>query len=173
VQTSARTRGRGNHRETHRASVALRSNPTQGPGVGRNVAGRAAPALDGRARPARGRDRRKNPQGQQIMTADTVTEDTVTEATVLRLERLIPAPPENVFDAWTEPQILAQWWGPEGFTTPSPQVDLRVGGSYRTVMIAADGGEFIATGTYRGIERPRRLIFTWAWEKEGARGHET
>ena len=102
------------------------------------------------------------------MTADTVTEDTV-----LRLERLIPASPEDVFDAWTEPQILAQWWGPEGFTTPSPQVDLRVGGSYRTVMIAADGGEFIATGMYREIERPRRLIFTWAWEKEGARGHET
>src|ERR1700737_488796 len=112
-------------------------------GFRRILTGSARPGALAETRPAAGPDPCKNPQGQQIITADRVTEDTVTEATVLRLERLIPAPPEDVFDAWTEPQILAQWWGPEGFTTPSPQVDLRVGGSYRTVMIAADGGEFI------------------------------
>jgi uncharacterized protein YndB with AHSA1/START domain len=97
----------------------------------------------------------------------------MTDETVLRLERLIPATPEDVFDAWTQPEIMTQWWGPEGFRTPSPEVDLRAGGRYRTVMIASDGAEFIASGVFREIQRPRRLVFTWAFEKEGERGHET
>jgi uncharacterized protein YndB with AHSA1/START domain len=98
----------------------------------------------------------------------------MTDDTVLRLERLIPAPPEQVFDAWIQPDLLIKWWGPEGFTTPAPDMDVRSGGRWRTVMVAPNGGEFIACGVYRTIERPRRLVFTWGWEDErGIRGHET
>jgi uncharacterized protein YndB with AHSA1/START domain len=104
-------------------------------------------------------------------------EEVVTEETMLRLERLIPASPEQVFDAWVQPELLVKWWGPEGYTTPSPEVDVREGGRWRTVMIDSKGGEFIVGGVYRSIQRPRRLVFTWTWERQNdtpvAQPHET
>jgi uncharacterized protein YndB with AHSA1/START domain len=90
------------------------------------------------------------------------------------LERLIAASPERVFDAWVDPALLVQWWGPEGFTTPELKIDLRRDGRWRTVLQTPDGERHIVSGVYRIIERPRRLVFTWAWEDEaGRRGHES
>ena len=92
----------------------------------------------------------------------------------LVLERLIPASPERVFDAWVDPGLLVQWWGPEGFSTPEVKIDVRRDGRWRTVMVAPDGGRHIVSGVYRTIDRPQRLVFTWAWEDEaGRRGHES
>ncbi|MCW5771447.1 MAG: SRPBCC domain-containing protein [Rhodospirillaceae bacterium] len=91
---------------------------------------------------------------------------------VLRLEREFKAPPERVFAAFTDPRLLAQWFGPEGMACPVCEVDLRVGGGYRACM-RGDAGEHWVSGTYRAIEPPRRLAFTWAWEENGRRGHET
>lgn len=90
---------------------------------------------------------------------------------VLRLEREFKAPPERVFAAFTDPKLLAQWWGPEGMTCPVCEVDLRVGGRYRTCM-RGERDNWVS-GVYREIAPPRRLAFTWAWEENGARGHET
>lgn len=93
---------------------------------------------------------------------------------VLRLERLIHGTPEAVFDAWTKPERLVKWWGPEGFTVPEHTLDVRVGGAWRTVMRSPEGSDHIVNGVYREIDRPHRLVFTWAWEQEdGSRGHET
>jgi len=98
----------------------------------------------------------------------------MSEDRTLKLERLIPGKPEAVFDAWTKPERLVEWWGPEGFTCPEHALDVRVGGAWRTVMRSPDGGNHICSGIYREIERPRRLAFTWAWDQEdGSRGHET
>jgi uncharacterized protein YndB with AHSA1/START domain len=94
------------------------------------------------------------------------------EDRVLRLEREFRAPPERVFAAFTDPKLLAQWWGPEGMTCPVCEIDLRVGGRYRTCM-RGDSGDHWLSGVYREIVPPRRLVFTWAWEQSGARGHET
>jgi uncharacterized protein YndB with AHSA1/START domain len=90
----------------------------------------------------------------------------------LRMEREFKAPPERVFAAFTDPKVMAQWWGPEGMTCPVCEIDLRVGGKWRTCM-RGDAGEHWVSGVYREVVRPRRLVLTWAWEENGVRGHET
>src|ERR1700677_5188508 len=91
------------------------------------------------------------------------------------IERVFDAPPEIVFQVWTEPGHLARWWGPKGFTNPVCEVDLRVGGAWRIVMRAPNGAEYPGGGVYREIVKPGReivepgrLVFTnSAMDKEG------
>ena len=93
---------------------------------------------------------------------------------VLRLERVIAASPERLFALWTEPEELARWWGPEGYSIPKYALDVRPGGRWRTTMHAPDGKDRTVSGIYRTIDPPRRLVFTWGWDDDsGARGHET
>lgn len=93
---------------------------------------------------------------------------------ILRLERLIAGAPEEVFDAWVDPEILVNWWGPEGVTIPEYTLDVRVGGAWSTTMMSPDGDRNICSGVYKAIDRPSRLVFTWAWtQDDGSRGHET
>jgi uncharacterized protein YndB with AHSA1/START domain len=92
------------------------------------------------------------------------------EATALRLQRTYAAPPEAVFDAWTDPEVLRRWWaaGP-GWTTPEAQVDLRPGGRYRLSMGNPETGDVHTVfGEYTEVERPRRLAYTWQWEGDSA-----
>ena len=103
-----------------------------------------------------------------------MSNDAATEDRVLRLERLIAAPPERLFDLWTQPKQLVKWWGPEGYDVPRYELDLRPGGRWRTTMHPPGGKPRRVGGVYRVIERPRRLVFTWAWDRDdGARGHES
>jgi uncharacterized protein YndB with AHSA1/START domain len=88
----------------------------------------------------------------------------VTDDAVVRLQRIIHAPRERVFRAWTDPEELRKWWGPGLFTTPSAEVDLRPGGAYRLVMQPADGDPLLLTGTFREVVPPERLVYTWRWE---------
>ena len=94
------------------------------------------------------------------------------ERQVLRIEREFKAPPERVFAAFTDPKLFAEWWGPEGMACPVCEIDFRVGGRWRTCMRGVQGEHWVS-GAYREIVRPRRLAFTWAWEENGVRGHET
>jgi uncharacterized protein YndB with AHSA1/START domain len=82
----------------------------------------------------------------------------------LEITRLIDAPRRLVFRAWTQPEHLARWWGPQGFTTIACQMDIRVGGTYRFGMRSADGVEYWKRGIYREIVEPERIVFTFAWE---------
>lgn len=85
--------------------------------------------------------------------------------TTLHLRRTFPAPREKVFKAWTDPEELKKWWGPEGYATPSATVDLRVGGKYRLGMMKLPDGEiFYLSGVYREVRPPERLVYTWRWE---------
>jgi uncharacterized protein YndB with AHSA1/START domain len=95
------------------------------------------------------------------------------EIRVLRLTRRFAAPRDLVFRAFAEPEQLVKWWGPKGFTTPHCQMDVHEGGAYRTTMRSPEGSEHILSGVYREVSPPARLVFTWAWETDGARGHET
>ncbi len=61
--------------------------------------------------------------------------------TTLNLRRTFKAPRPEVFRAWTDPEELKKWWGPEGYATPSAEVDLRVGGKYRLGMMKLPKGE--------------------------------
>ena len=99
--------------------------------------------------------------------------DAAFSACELRYERVFAAPPERVFHAWTDPQVLARWWGPKGCVIPEISIDLREGGEWMTLMREPDGGEHRVSGVYREIVPPRRLVFTWAWDNDGERGHES
>ena len=92
----------------------------------------------------------------------------------LMLTRVFDAPRTLVFKAWIEPEHLAHWSGPRGFTVPHSTMDLRPGGAYRSCLRAPDGTEHWVQGTYREIVEPERLVFTHAWEDEnGKPGLET
>ena len=91
----------------------------------------------------------------------------------LHLERVLPAPPGRVFALNTEPQLLARWWGPNGFSIPSVEVDARVGGSYRIEMQPPDGDAFFLSGEYRTVEPGVRLAYTFRWEPPDPDDRET
>lgn len=89
---------------------------------------------------------------------------TQTQGLALTVRRTYAADRERVFRAFTEPKELMQWFSPEGMTTPEVTLDLKVGGAFRIVMQAPDGSQHIASGTYREIRRPERVVCTWRWE---------
>jgi uncharacterized protein YndB with AHSA1/START domain len=94
--------------------------------------------------------------------------------TRLRLERLIPSPPDVLFALWTEPAQLLKWWAPEGFEPTIHCLDARPAGRWRVAMRSADGRLIVTSGIYRIVDPPHRIVFTWAWEDvSGARGQET
>ena len=92
----------------------------------------------------------------------------------LVLTRVFDAPRRLVFKAWTEPERVVRWWGPQGFTMPSCTMDVRPGGAFRFCMRSPEGTDHWLRGVYREIVEPERLVLTWAWEDaEGKPGHET
>ena len=88
----------------------------------------------------------------------------------LHLRRTFTATPTRVFRAWTEPAEMKQWKAPAEGTVPVAEVDLRVGGRYRIDMRMPDGSEHRVTGTYREVDPPRKLSYTWFWETNADMG---
>jgi uncharacterized protein YndB with AHSA1/START domain len=87
------------------------------------------------------------------------------EIAALRLERTFAATPEEVFDAWTNPEVLQRWWAAQPtWTSPGCEVDPRVGGRYRLRMRTDEGRVYAVGGEYREVDRPHRLVYTWCWE---------
>ena len=82
----------------------------------------------------------------------------------LNMSRRINAPRDRVFEAFTKLDQLRQWWGPQGFTLPTAELDLRVGGKYRFDMQSPDGSVYVVGGTYTEINPPEKLAYTWHWE---------
>ncbi len=80
---------------------------------------------------------------------------------LLQLARVFEAPRDRVWAAWTEPDTLRRWWGPETFTVPHCEIDLRPGGRWRTCMREPDG---------RGPRRPRRGLGQLAQRSGAASG---
>lgn len=73
--------------------------------------------------------------------------------------RLIRAPRELVFDAFTDPDHIASWWGPRGFTTTILEIDVRVGGCWRFIMHGPDGTDYPNRIDYLEIDRPRLIYY--------------
>ena len=80
--------------------------------------------------------------------------------------RLINAPREEVYAAWSDTEQAKKWSAPEGLTCPSYESDDRVGGRYRLEMHGPDGDTYIATGVYRVVDPPSKLVYTWRWESD-------
>ncbi len=92
----------------------------------------------------------------------------------LTVSRVIDVPRPLVFKAWTDPEQIARWWGPKGFTTVEYEMDVRPGGAYRSVMRSPAGEDHRKRGIYREIVEPERIVFTFAWEDvDGHLGVET
>jgi uncharacterized protein YndB with AHSA1/START domain len=84
----------------------------------------------------------------------------------LQLEHRFAAPREQVFEAWTNPEVLKRWWrAGESWETPLAEVDAREGGSYRLSMRTGEGEVHTVGGEYKEVSPPERLAFTWAWEE--------
>ena len=81
----------------------------------------------------------------------------------LVLTRLIDAPREKLFRAWTQPELLKQWFAPLPYTTPHVEIDLRPGGSSLVVMRDPSGQEFPNRGVYLEVVPNERLVFTDAF----------
>ena len=83
----------------------------------------------------------------------------------LVLTRIIDAPREKVFRAWTDPELLMQWFAPLPWTTAAAELDVRPGGANRIVMRDPQGNEFPHRGVYLEVVKNERLVFTDAYTK--------
>lgn len=85
---------------------------------------------------------------------------------MLRVSRRFSAPPERVFDAWTSPAVLREWWAANpAWDGADAEVDLRPGGRYRLGMRDTERGVVhVVAGEYTEVDRPNRLAYTWTWE---------
>jgi uncharacterized protein YndB with AHSA1/START domain len=84
------------------------------------------------------------------------------EPTALTLRRVIRAPRDRVFAAWTEPEALRKWWGPGEVSCPEAEVDLREGGAYRIANLEQDGSITWISGTFERVRPPEELVYTWS-----------
>ena len=97
----------------------------------------------------------------------------MTTDAILKLEKLIKAPRDKVFDAWINPEVMPKWFGPEGVHVPEFSMDVREGGKWNAVMENGDGERYYVSGVYTEITPHDRLAFTWAWSEDGVRGPES
>ncbi len=87
-------------------------------------------------------------------------------------EALFRASPSRVYKAWTEPDQIMKWFGPEAGSLISADIDLRVGGKWRFVVGSDEGGLNTLQGTYQVIDPDNRIVFTWQHVREHADGSE-
>lgn len=86
--------------------------------------------------------------------------------TDLVITRMIDAPRELVWKAWTEPEQIKRWWGPKDFTTPVWKADLRLGGEIFNCMRSPDGKNYCSKGVFLGINPPERMVLTDSFADE-------
>jgi uncharacterized protein YndB with AHSA1/START domain len=93
------------------------------------------------------------------MLAKAVNIDLDSDASAIIAVREFDAPRDLVFEAWTDPEHLAQWWGPHGFRTTTSSFDMRPGGVWRFVMHGPDGRDYQNRITYDEVVRPERIVY--------------
>jgi uncharacterized protein YndB with AHSA1/START domain len=84
----------------------------------------------------------------------------------IQATRVFAAPRELVWKVWTEPEHLAQWWGPKGFTTSTYSMEVKPGGVWRFVMHGPDGRDYQNKITYVEVVKPERLVYKHGSDKE-------
>ncbi len=81
------------------------------------------------------------------------------EGTVV-ITRVFDAPRALVWQAWTDPKMLGEWFGPRNFTASVPELDVRIGGALRIVMHGPDGNDYPMKGVFTEVKAPERLVFS-------------
>lgn len=79
-------------------------------------------------------------------------------------------PGEMVRDAWTDPQQVGKWWGPQGFTTSIHEMDVRPGGVWRHTMHGPDGTDNANESRFMELVKPERIVYSHTGRKEGDSG---
>jgi uncharacterized protein YndB with AHSA1/START domain len=98
------------------------------------------------------------------MSSANATTYTTPSDREIAMTRVFDAPRRLVWEAWTNPEHVPHWMlGPDGWTMPVCEIDLRPGGSWRFVWRREDGSEMAMTGVYQEIVAPERLVNTEAW----------
>ena len=90
----------------------------------------------------------------------------VKSETALEMKRVFQAPVERVYQAWTKPEMMSQWYFPGPGMHAHCTVDLRIGGSYEVQMHGQEGDPYVARGVYKEIIPNEKLSFTWSWTNE-------
>lgn len=105
------------------------------------------------------------------MSPDTANKATVTKPSEreIHVERVFDAPRERVFAAHIDPELIAQWWGPQGTTTEVEELDARPGGQWRFLIRDSDGSVTGFRGVFREVVEPERIAWTFEWD--GMPGH--
>ena len=85
------------------------------------------------------------------------------------ITHMFDAPRDEVFNLYTDPELIPQWWGPRRMTTKVNRMEVRAGGQWRFIQRDAEGKEFAFHGVYHDILRPERVVSTF--EFEGMPGH--
>jgi uncharacterized protein YndB with AHSA1/START domain len=91
----------------------------------------------------------------------------------LNMTAELPAPRADVFRAMTDPDELARWWGPRGFTTPRIDLDPRPGGTLLIEMQPPQGEPFKLSGEFLQVEPPQLLTYTFRWDPPDPDDRET
>jgi len=94
------------------------------------------------------------------VTAKTTTDKPQFGEGTVVITRVFDARRALLWKAWTDPKMMAQWFGPRGFTSSVPELDVRVGGALRIVMHGPDGNDYPMKGVFREVVAPERLVFT-------------
>ena len=84
----------------------------------------------------------------------------------LEIKRLIKAPRDRVYAAWTDPAQLKQWFGPENVQTSELIADARAGGAFRWDLTNSDGEKMTMRGEYRELQPGKKIVFTWQWQDD-------
>jgi uncharacterized protein YndB with AHSA1/START domain len=95
---------------------------------------------------------------------ENATSITTPSDTEIRIERIIAAPRSLIWEAYTDPELLARWLGPRDLSMTVDEYDLRPGGSYRFTQRDADGQPFVFFGEILEVDEPNALARTFAWE---------
>lgn len=89
----------------------------------------------------------------------------------LTIERLFDAPRALVWEAWTHPAMLSQWWGPVHYPATHLDMEVRPGGRWRNCLTSVETGEALwQNGEFREVVPLEKLVFTFVWEADGERG---
>ena len=77
----------------------------------------------------------------------------------LRLSRVLDAPVELVWEVWTQPDHIVQWWGPDGFTITIDLMEMRPGGEWHLVMHGPDGTDFVSRAVFKEVVPLKRIVY--------------
>lgn len=111
------------------------------------------------------RRRNKGAKAPSASSSSTAVSQPALAEHELVITRIINAPRERVFKAWTDPNYITQWWGPHGYTTPLCEMDVRPGGVFRMHIRSPEGEIYPIKGFYREVVAPERLVYSDDWDE--------